>query len=86
MVSRKDYTGNPNELFEASNIYSAENNDPRGLVVQGEPSLSNNYNATSTIFAVYVQNELHLSSKLKTIYGLRLEKADMFYTGQNQAG
>ena len=86
MVSRKDYTGNPNELFEASNIYSAENNDPRGLVVQGEPSLSNNYNATSTIFAGYVQNELHLSSKLKTIYGLRLEKADMYYTGQNQAG
>ena len=86
IAARNDYSGDPNELFQASNIYSAENNNATGLVVQSENSPSNNYNSTLAVAGTYVHNEYHISKKLRSIAGFRLEYASMMYTGENQAG
>ncbi len=86
IASRNNYTGDPNELFQASNLYSAENSSATGLIVQSENSLSNNYNSSLAVAGAYVHNEYHISKKIRAISGFRLEYVSMLYTGQNQAG
>jgi len=86
IASRNDYTGDPNELFQASNLYSSENTSATGLIVQSENSQSNNYNSSLAVAGAYVHNEYHLSKKIRAISGFRLEYASMLYTGENQAG
>ncbi len=77
-----NFTGDPNQLFEDSNLFDAETNT--GIYVTGQSEPSNTYNADAQIAAAYVMNELPISRKLKTIYGARIEKTDMRYTGQRQ--
>lgn len=86
IVTQNKYSGDPNELFQSSNIYRAENNNATGLIVQSENSPSNNYNSTLAVAGAYVHNEYHITKKLRSIVGLRVEYANMMYTGENQAG
>jgi len=78
-----DLTGNPDQFFETENIYNAETN--RGVFVTGQSSPANQYTAISNVAAAYLMNELPLSAKLKSIYGVRVEKTDVFYDGRRQA-
>lgn len=80
--SRIQLAGDPNQLFEEENLFDASTN--QGVFVSGQSEPSNTYSANSQVAAAYVMNELPLSRKLKTIYGLRVEKTDMRYTGQRQ--
>jgi TonB-dependent receptor len=83
IARRDDYTLNPEEILEPSNIFD-QNTNPNGVVVSGFEQPSNNYEANSTNLAFYIQNELPLSSVLKVIYGVRLEQFSINYTGRKQ--
>ena len=77
-----DFTGDPSELFTEDLIWSPENDKGIYVVFNNEPSKT--YNARQNIMAGYIMNELPVSNKLKFIYGVRVEKADNWYTGQRQ--
>lgn len=46
----------------------------------------NAYEANSITYAAYVQNEINLFERLKTVIGLRVENFELRYTGSNQQG
>ncbi|MFY0599174.1 MAG: TonB-dependent receptor [Cyclobacteriaceae bacterium] len=69
----------PNWILNEENLYSTEN--PKGLFIQDNSNDFNNYDGKQNVFAGYLMNEMHFTEKLRSIYGLRLENAQMFYTG-----
>lgn len=69
----------PNWLLKDENLYSDEN--PRGLYIQNISNAYNNYDGRQSVYAGFIMNEMKVSSKLKAIYGLRVENVKMFYTG-----
>ena len=79
-----DINGNPDQILAPENIWSRENQSGTYLIGNYEPA--NTFNARQQVFAGYVMNELPLTKKLKLTYGARVEKADNFYTGQNNQG
>lgn len=76
-----ELNADPNQLFVEENIWTPETD--QGIYGKGERELANTYSAQQNIFGAYAMNELPISKKFKTVYGLRVEKADNFYTGQS---
>jgi outer membrane receptor protein involved in Fe transport len=74
----------PNFYFQDENIWSVNNNS--GVYAKGQIVPSNQYVGTQMVSALYVMNDLPITSNLKATYGVRAEKADNTYTGQNNAG
>ncbi|WP_236969962.1 TonB-dependent receptor [Membranihabitans marinus] len=79
-----DITGDPNQLF--SNEFSWDPSARAGTYVRGNFEPANTFDAEQVVIAGYVMNELPLSNRLRTIYGLRVEQSANFYTGQNNLG
>lgn len=69
----------PNDLLVEENLYSSTNTE--GLYIQDNSNVYNNYDGKQVIFAGYLMNEMQMTTKLKSIYGVRVENARMFYTG-----
>jgi len=78
------FNGDPDWLFHDENIWMPESG--RGTYVTGAIEPANRYEAASNLLGIYMMNELPLHRSVKAIYGVRIEKADNFYTGQNNAG
>jgi len=76
--------GNPDNLFLTENILNKD--DVAGTFIKGNFQPANNFEATAQVLAAYVMNDLPITSKFKMIYGLRMEKADNYYTGENNTG
>ncbi len=74
----------PDYFFREENIWTPE--EQEGTYAEGNFQPADSYNARQTVFGGYVMTEQQLFSTLKAIYGVRLEKADMYYTGQNNQG
>lgn len=72
--------GDPNQIMDE---YLFDASTGEGFTLFGEPIKSNEYNATLNVAAAYAMNEYPVSSRLTAVYGVRVEKADMFYTGEN---
>lgn len=79
-----DIDGDPDALFQPENIWTPETR--RGTFLVGNIEPANMYDASQQILAGYVMNELPLGDNIKAIYGLRVEKFDHRYTGQNNLG
>ncbi len=77
------FNGDPNSLFQDENIWTPETES--GTYVIGNYEPVNNFIASQNILAGFVMNELRFN-KLKAVYGARIEKAQMWYTGQNNDG
>ena len=77
-----ELTGDPNELFEEENIWTPERD--RGLFVDGAFEPSKSYSAQQSIHSAYLMNEMQFKGGFKAIYGVRVEKADNWYTGRKQ--
>ncbi len=77
-----DYTGNPDELLSDDFIWTDEKGE--GTFIFGNYQRSNTYEGTQTTLAAYASEEFKITKKLKGVAGLRLEKYDQYYTGQNQ--
>lgn len=74
----------PNWFFEDENIFSSTN--PDGTYVRYNYEPSNVFSSSQNVFGAYVQNEHSIMLRLKLIYGLRVEQAYMYYTGESQPG
>jgi len=74
-----NFTEDPNTILQDENLWTATNQT--GMYVVGNRDLNNEYQANTNIIAGYVMNELPLNSKLKAIYGLRVENARTNYNG-----
>ena len=75
----KDFTEDPNDILVENNLWTPTSQS--GMYVVGNRDLNNEYQATANTLAVYAMNELPISKKLKTIYGLRAENASINYKG-----
>jgi hypothetical protein len=78
-------TGDPNELFEPSNLWPVDSNINMGTTYDCEfiPLNVNKFNSNSSNMAGYVSMEVNPFSKLKTIVGVRFEYFRQHYTGLN---
>ena len=76
--------GQAGNIFNADNIWTKESDT--GVYVKGGFEPANTFNASQTLLAGYVMNELEITEKFKAIYGARIEKATNIYSGQNNAG
>ena len=74
----------PSVLLAPENIWTPETES--GTYMTGNYEASNNFEARSQLFAGYVMNDVTLFENLRAIYGVRLEKVNMFYTGQDRTG
>ncbi|PLX10940.1 MAG: hypothetical protein C0598_09360 [Marinilabiliales bacterium] len=81
--NKSDVSGNPDWYLRDGNIWTMD--DRSGTYTIGNFQPANNFNARQNVFALYLMAEQSLS-KFKFIYGLRIEKADMFYTGESNLG
>ncbi|MFT4532776.1 MAG: TonB-dependent receptor [Saprospiraceae bacterium] len=82
--SSLNLNGEAANLFNPDNIWNKETRT--GTYVKGGFEPANTFNATQLLLAGYVMNELEVTSKLKAIYGARVEKATNRYTGQDNSG
>lgn len=78
------YTGDANELLSDSLVWTATKD--KGTYMYGDYKPSNSYSGTQSNIALYLSEEFRFTTRLKAIVGLRMEKYDQFYTGQNQNG
>ncbi|KAB2859506.1 MAG: TonB-dependent receptor plug domain-containing protein [Flavobacteriales bacterium] len=85
-IGKMNYTGNPNQSFTNEYLFSAANSPKTltGIYPIGQIDSSNIYISNQTVVAGYLMNELPIDSSLKIIYGARIEKAEMRYTGERQ--
>jgi TonB-dependent receptor len=90
-VDKSPMNGDPNWFLLPENVYDAnpigrnftrvEGFAPDGSGIQP----ANNFDSRLNVLAAYVMAEQAIGL-LKLIYGVRVEKGDIFYTGQNQGG
>lgn len=74
----------PDWFFEDEIIWTAEGRT--GTYVVGNEQKANIFTSSQTVFSGYAMTELYISAAFKSVFGLRVEKGDMFYTGQNNSG
>ena len=67
-----DWTGDPNEIHEYG-------------FIKNTTDASNQYSSQQQNIAGYISNEFTLGSNLRTVLGLRGEKYEQWYSGQDQA-
>jgi len=85
-INTTDRSGVPVDadyFLQEENIWTA--GERRGTYLSGSQEPTNSYDAASSVLAGYLMTEMTLG-KLKAIYGARVEKADMFYSGVNTRG
>lgn len=80
----QNYEGDANEILAPENIWTPERRT--GSYINGFYEPTNTFEAYNTNAAAYASHEFKISEKLKTILGVRFEKFDLFYTGQNNLG
>jgi len=78
LAARNVNSTDPNDLL-ANNAIS--NSNPDGLYIENATDPVNAYDGQQTVTAGYVMNEMQLTEKLKSIYGVRLEAVKMLYSG-----
>ncbi len=76
--------GNPDNLLLPENIWTPQTD--RGTFVTGNFEPTNSFDSESNLAAAYFSEEFQISNKLKSVLGLRFEKFDLSYTGQNNLG
>lgn len=79
-TSRSNVPLDPDYFLYPENIWTPDGK--KGTYLKGNKEDANNYQANSNVLAGYVMAEMGFG-KLKAIYGARIEKAAMYYTGED---
>jgi len=82
--SGESLNGDANALLSNANIWDP--NTGLGTYISGNYEPANTFKSYNLNTAVYGSETLELFEKLKAIIGLRMEKFQQFYTGQNNSG
>lgn len=78
------YNGVADNILKKENLWTMTNNS--GSFIDPDISIkepANTYEAKQQNIAAYVSNEFKIGSKLRTVLGLRMEKFESKYTGQD---
>lgn len=78
------YEGMADNILKDENLWTTS--DPSGSFIDPDISISepaNTYEAKQQNIAGYVSNEFKLGTKLRTVLGLRMEKFEARYTGED---
>ena len=79
-----EFSGDPDQLFEVDNFWTPANNS--GTYVEGQKEPANEFSARQNILSAYIMNEMPINSRLKLVYGVRMEHSKINFTGQNNLG
>jgi hypothetical protein len=74
----------PDWFLKDENIWSPA--EGQGTYVVGNSEPANAFNSAQHINSFYIMADMKVLEKLRAIYGVRMEQAKMFYTGQNNLG
>ena len=80
----QNFGGDPNEILAPGNIWTRETG--RGSFINGFYEPTNTFDSYITNAAAYISEEFNIFNSLKAILGLRFEKFDLYYSGQNNLG
>lgn len=80
-TQEKIVPNDPDYFLQPENIWTPETQT--GTYVRGNFEPQNSYDASTRIFATYAMADMKFTPRFRAIYGARLEKADMFYTGES---
>lgn len=78
------FGGDADQVLAPENIYSAITRE--GTYVRRDSNVSDSFDSEITVTAAYVSDEFKFSDTFNAIIGLRLEKFDLLYSGENQDG
>ncbi len=78
------FGGDANQILDDANVWTAARAE--GSYINGSYEPANTYSSYTTNAAAYISEEFNITKDLKTILGLRFEKFDLFYSGQNNLG
>lgn len=76
--------GDPNQILADSNIFNTNTNS--GTFIRRDSGASDNYTSYSALYGGYLSEDFKLANWLNVNAGVRVEKYDVFYTGQRQDG
>lgn len=77
-------SSDPDWYFLDENIWTAESDT--GTFARGNKEPANTYQARQNILGAYIMNEAPFSDRFTATYGVRVEHAQNWYTGQNNTG
>ncbi|MGB8705426.1 MAG: TonB-dependent receptor, partial [Gillisia sp.] len=80
----ESYHGDANQILASGNIWTPESGT--GSYINGSYEPSNTFDAYNTDASAYISEDFKITDKLKAILGLRFEKYDLYYSGQNNLG
>jgi len=79
-----DLDGNYDNILNSSFVWNA--NRDTGSFVIGDYQPTNQYEAQNETAGAYLSTELNVSEKLKATFGVRYEKYNVLYSGQDVSG
>lgn len=79
--------GNFDDYVTANNVWTwnEEQVNTQGIFIQDFSEARNQYDSRINIFGAYAMTELPLSQRLKSIFGVRMEKTDQYFTSFDPA-
>jgi len=72
----------PNWYYQDKQIWKKNENE-NGFVTYGNKEPANAFNSSQSNLGSYIQINQSIKEKINISYGFRIEKFDMYYTGQN---
>lgn len=79
-----EFNGDADQILAPGNIYDPSTGS--GVAVRSDFNITNTFDSQITIGSAYVSDEFQVTDRLKSIVGVRFEKFDLTYTGENQQG
>ncbi len=78
------FGGDADAILAEENLWNVGASE--GSYIKGNYEPTNTFTAFNTNIAAYVSEEFNMNERLKAILGVRLEKFDQYYDGQNNQG
>lgn len=79
-----NFEGNADAVLAPGNIYRVDTRE--GTYVRRDSNDSDSFDSEITVAAGYLSDEFKMTDRFNAILGLRVEKFDLVYTGQEQDG
>jgi len=83
-ISGGEANPDPDFYFNEQNIWTPETDE--GTYIEGNFEPANSFVGSQNVLGGYVMNQLPITENFEATYGVRVEKAQNWYTGENNTG